>query len=116
MPDQTVMTPTRRTELEKTARDLAALAHIGGLSPVERAVVDAVAWIGVLEQRNHDLGTAYAQMEKYEDIVKALQRQVRGLRQAVKVAEGGLLVGEVTAMKAIVGDLETVLTHPEEVN
>jgi len=115
MPDQTMSTEDR-VQVEKLALELAFKSEETPLTEAESALLATVRQLITVENRNRALGASHAQLEKYEDIVGALQRYTGRLRQGIVVAEDGTLVGEVTAMKAIYGDLTTVLTKPEEVH
>lgn len=115
MPDQT-MSAEDRVQVDKLALEIAFKSEAEPLTEVESALLATVRHLHVVESRNRALGASHAQLEKYEDIVGALQRYTGRLRQGIVVGEGGTLVGEVTAMKAIYGDLTTVLTKPEEVH
>ena len=114
MPTQ-VMTDEERTQVDKLALEIAFKSEVEPLTEAESALLATVRHLHVVEERNRTLGRSYAALEKYEDITKALERHNGRLRQAIRVAESGTLVGEVFAMEAILSDLTTVLTKPEEV-
>ena len=115
MPDQT-MSAEDRVQVDKLALEIAFKSEAEPLTEAESALLATVRHLHGVESRNQSLRASHAQLEKYEDIVGALQRQHGRLRKAIAVAESGTRVGEVTAMKAIYGDLTTVLTKPEEVH
>jgi hypothetical protein len=115
MPDQT-MSAEDRVQVDKLALEIAFKSEAEPLTEAESALLATVRHLHVVESRNQAQGTELARLEKYGDIVSALQRYTPRLAQGIAVAESGTRVGEVTAMKAIYSDLTTVLTKPEEVH
>ncbi|WNY15119.1 hypothetical protein SEA_MACGULLY_14 [Rhodococcus phage MacGully] len=84
------------------------------LTPSEEALLDLERHVKVLQQRNENLSQQYRMADKMNDGLSAIVSKVadfaNSLDRAITVAESGVLVGEVHAMKCIREDLLKALT------
>ncbi|WIC89634.1 hypothetical protein SEA_APIARY_12 [Rhodococcus phage Apiary] len=109
------MTDERRTEIDKIAMDVVHKSQTGApLSHHEEALADTVRHLAVVEMRNGNLSQQYRiannSAEQLSEIVVRVTTYAAKLEQAVRVAEGGVLVGEVEAMRCILSDLHDAIS------
>lgn len=113
------LTDERRTEIDKIAMDVVHKSQTDApLTPTEEALADAVRHLAVVEMRNGNLSQQYRiannSAEQLSAIVVRVVEYARRLEQAIQVAKGGVLVGEVLAMESISADLHAAISGENE--
>ncbi|WNM64935.1 hypothetical protein SEA_MASELOP_12 [Rhodococcus phage Maselop] len=113
------MTDERRTEIDRMAMDVVHKSQTGApMTEEESALADTVRHLAVVEMRNGNLSQQYRiannSAEQLSEIVVRVTTYAAKLEQAVRVAEGGVLVGEVEAMRCILADLHAAISGENE--
>lgn len=113
--DDMMLSSERREEIDRFALGLAFKSQCGDevLTEEEDMIVDLSRHLAGLEQKMQNLSTQFRLRQNAIDLAEKreerLDKFAAGLAQGIKVAKSGILVGEIAAMEAILGDLTSAM-------
>lgn len=110
------MTDERRVEIDRIAMTASFKSEQGDpLTETEEALLDLARYVGDVERKRDQLSQKFRigqnAADRGERTMTLVEAEINKLAYAIRVAEGGILVGEVHAMKCIQQDLANLLAE-----